>query len=176
MSKTITVTLNYPLIIEAVKAETYIGVETGKTADNTGATFNAIAGDSDTHKRKLERILKAALGSLETAMLDFVPSSEDNGIDDNLSSSATQEFTISIKVGDRLNKSVGVLLSTLFREYIINKMISLWWAAVPDRKNDVAQYMQLANECLANIRSCLLKRAPTTSTVKFEEVEGSITD
>lgn len=183
MSKVLKVTLDYSLIIEAVKADTFISGQTEKAADgaNNAKVFGEIAGDEELHKRKLDRTLRGALGALEAFMVDFVdPSatigSSGSSISDTLSSTTKDTFDVSFAISDRFNAGLAFAIGQLMQEYIINKMLVLWWAAVVDRRNDVSQYLTLSNESLANIRRCLQKTAPSVATSSYDSVTGAVTD
>lgn len=176
MSKTLKVTLDYSLIIEAVKADTFISGQADRAADgsNNSKVFNETIGDESLHKRKLDRTMRGALGSLEAFMVDFVDNAAESSISDTLSATTSTSFEISFKINDRFNTGLAYAIAQLMQEYIINKMLCLWWAPVPDKKNDVSQYLTLANESLANIRRCLQKTAPATSASSYDDIQGSI--
>lgn len=198
MSKTLTISLNKGLIIDAVKTETFIGGQTEKAVDgsNNAKVYNETAGDEVVHERKLQRTLRGAVGALEAFMVDFVDPSgtiktqtttkdpeddtktitteTDTGLSvmDNLGTA--DAFNIYFAVSDRFNKGLSSAIAQLMQEYIINKMICLWWSAVVDRKNDVQTYMALANESLSSIRKCLQKTAPTPSSASYDDVSGTV--
>ena len=83
MAKQLTLNLNKKLIIEAVKADTYITGAIDKSADgvkNAALAYNEQAGDDTYHERKLTRTLAGAVGSLEANLAEFVDSATQNGM------------------------------------------------------------------------------------------------
>ena len=177
MSKTLTLSLNKKLIIEAVKADTYITGAIDKSADgvkNAALAYNEQAGDDTYHERKLTRTLAGAVGSLESDLAEFVDSSVDNSISDTLASAGTTgDFSIVIIVSDRYNSGLAYPIAQLSQEYIVNKMLYYWWQSIkPALAKD---YLSFSGESLVNIRKCLAKKAPATESANYEDVTGSIT-
>lgn len=183
MSKTLAVSLKKSLVFDAVKTDTFISGQTEKAADgsNNAKVYNETAGDDTIHERKLDRTLRSAVGALEAFMVDFVDpagtitlSGKDTGMSivDTLGTTTDDSFIIYFAVSDRFNSGLSSAIAQLMQEYIINKMVCLWWAAVVDRKNDVSQYNALAQESLVSIRKCLQKTAPTPSTATYSQVGG----
>lgn len=177
MSKTLTLSLNKKLIIEAVKADTYITGAIDKSADgvkNAALAYNEQAGDDTYHERKLERTLAGAVGSLEADLAEFVDSSVENSLSDTLSEAdPTGAFEIVVVVSERYNSGLAYPIAQLSQEYIVNKMLYYWWQSIkPALAKD---YLSFSGESLINIRKCLAKKAPATSSASYEDVNGSIT-
>lgn len=176
MSKTLTLNLNKGLIIEAVKADTYITGAIDKSTDvvkNAALAYNEQAGDDTYHERKLTRTLAGAVGSLEADLAEFVDSSVENSITDNLASAgADGAFNITVQVSDRYNSGLAYPIAQLSQEYIVNKMLYYWWQSIkPALAKD---YLSFSGESLVNIRKCLAKKAPSTSDANYEDVTGEI--
>lgn len=177
MSKTLTLSLNKKLIIEAVKADTYITGAIDKSADgvkNAALAYNEQAGDDTYHERKLTRTLAGAVGSLEADLAEFVDSSVENSISDTLATAdSTGAFVISIIVSDRYNSGLAYPIAQLSQEYIVNKMLYYWWQSIkPTLAKD---YLSFSGESLMNIRKCLAKKAPATENASYEDVTGNVT-
>lgn len=175
MSKTLTLSLNKLLLIEAVKADTYITGAIDKSAgdNNHAVAYNEQAGDDEYHERKLLRTLRGAVGALEARLAEFVDSAA-GSISDTLSNAASDgSFTISVVVSDRYNSGLATPIAQLSQEYIINKMLSLWWQAIkPTMAKD---YFTFAEESLNSIKLCLTKTAPSSSTADYDDVSGTVT-
>lgn len=178
MSKTLTLSLNKKLIIEAVKADTYITGAIDKSADgvkNAALAYNEQAGDDTYHERKLTRTLAGAVGSLEANLAEFVDSATQNGITDTLATAGEDgAFTIVILVSDRYNNGLAYPIAQLSQEYIVNKMLYYWWQSI--RPALAKDYLAFSAESLTNIRMCLAKTAPTVSGASYEDVTGDVTD
>lgn len=176
MSKSLTLSLNKKLIIEAVKADTYITGAIDKSADgvkNAALAYNEQAGDDEYHERKLTRTLAGAVGSLEADLAEFVDSSVDDSISDTLAAAGTDgSFNITIIVSDRYNSGLAYPIAQLSQEYIVNKMLYYWWQSIkPALAKD---YLSFSSESLVNIRKCLAKKAPSTESANYEDVTGSV--
>ena len=187
--KLITLNLKKGLIFEAVKTDTYLTGQMERTIDgaNNARAFTEQAGDDTYHERKLARTLYGAVGRFEVELADFVDTSKgaDDGaysIDNTLSDTA-DDFTIFFYTSSRFNEGLIKPLSQLAQEYLINKMIAMWWMAT---KPDLANVYQVyANDSLSSIRKCLTKTSPTVPTttsdgvitdVPFDSVTGNSTD
>lgn len=176
MANTLTLTLDKTLIIEGVKADTYITGQIDKSADsvkNASLAYNEQAGDDEYHERKLLRTLRGAVGKFEAHLAEFVDTSAPDSITDDLSSTTTDTFSIEVKVSERYNAGLAKPMSALAMEYIINMMLYAWWQSIkPSLAKD---YIAFANESLMSIRLCLAKTAPATSSSAYENVTGEVT-
>lgn len=176
MSKTITLSLNKDLIIEAVKADTYLTGQIDKSGDavkNASLAYNEQAGDEQYQERKLLRTLRSAVAKFEANMAEFVDSAE-GSINDTLSSTTVNDpaFTITIVVSDRYNNGLAKPLSSLAEEYITNAMLYSWWQSIkPALAKD---YFNFAQESLTHIRLCLAKTAPSASAAAYTDVTGTV--
>ena len=154
MAKSLTLRLDRALIIEGVKADTYITGEIDKSADavkNAALAYNEQAGDDNYHERKLIRTLRGAVAKFEA----------------NLAA-----FTIVVKVSDRYNAGLAEPMSALAMEYIINMMLYAWWQSIkPALAKD---YIAFAQDSLTAIRLCLAKTAPKTASGDYKDVTGSV--
>ena len=176
MAKTLTLSLNKNLIIEAVKADTYITGLIDKSADgvkNAPLAYNEQAGDDTYHQRKLTRTLAGAVGSLEANLAEFVDSATDNGISDTLASAGEDgAFNIVVLVSDRYNNGLAFPIAQLSQEYVVNKMLYYWWQSI--RPALAKDYLAFSSESLSNIRLCLAKKAPSISEASYEDVTGDV--
>ena len=179
MSKTLTLNLNKKLIIESVKADTYITGAIDKSADgvkNAALAYNEQAGDDLYHERKLVRTLGEAVGALEAQFAEFIDTSVENGLSDTLAQADTHDgaFTITIVVSDRYNNGLAYPLAQLSQGYIINKMLYYWWQSI--RPALAKDYLAFSAESLTNIRMSLAKTAPAVSSANYEDVTGDVTN
>lgn len=191
--KLITLNLKKGLILEAVKTDTYLTGEAEKTLDgaNNARSFTEQAGDDKYHERKLMRTLYGAVGRFEVELADFVDTSAITANTsegtiysiDNTLSDEQDDFTIYFFTSSRFNEGLIKPMCQLAQEYLVNKMIAMWWMAI---KPDLANVYQVyANDSLTSIRKCLTKTSPATPTttdggvtkdITFDSVTGESTD
>lgn len=151
------------LIIEAVKAETYIKGEIDKaSAQGTNKfAYNEQAGDDEYHERKLIRTMNTALGELKGLLSNYLNNSGDN-IADNITSGTDANdndvIFIELNVSDRFNKAYSDPLAKLCSKYIEDKMLVLWWGAI--NQNQAAFYNTLVASDVDSIEKCFNKTAP----------------
>lgn len=175
MSKTITLNLKKDLIIEAVKADTFLTGQIDKSMDavkNAALAYNEQAGDDTYQERKLLRTLRSALAKFEANMAEFVDSSAGAAINDTLSSDSN-DIAVTIIVSDRYSNGLAKPLSSLAEEYIVNTMNYSWWQPI---KPDLAKtYLAFAQESMVHVRLCLAKTAPESSKAEYTDVTGTVT-
>lgn len=174
MAKTITLNLQKDLIMEAVKAETYDTGRITKSADpvkNAPAVLSEQAGGEQHQERQMLRTLKQAVATFEAQMAEFLDAGTGT-INDTLSDSQSQ-FTITLVVNDRYNNGLAKPMSSLCEDYLINKMLFMWWNS-RDQKF-AAQFVINAQDSLEHVRLCLAKTAPSASQSSYTDVTGSVT-
>ncbi|MBR2291700.1 MAG: hypothetical protein IJ868_05235 [Prevotella sp.] len=174
--KTITLSLDRALIIEAVKDDTYITGQIDKSADavkNAAVAFNEQAGDEEHHERKMLRTLRMAVSKFEANMMEFVDSASGT-INDTLADTTAQNtaFTIIINVSDRYNSGQAMPLSSLAYEYIVNQMLYAWWQ--PVKPTLAKDYLAFSQDSLTHIRLCLAKTAPTAAAGDYTDITGTV--
>ncbi len=177
MSKTITLNLNKQLIIEAVKADSFLTGQIDKAEDavkNASLAYNEQAGDETYQERKLVRTLRSAVAKFEANLAEFVDSAV-GSISDTLANAGSDgKFTITVIVSDRYQNGLAGPLSSLAEEYIINVMDYTWWQAI---KPSLAEtYFKFASDSITHIRLCLAKTAPTSSAADYSSVKGEVTN
>lgn len=174
MSKTITLSLKKSLILEAVKADTYQSGLVDKAADpvkNASLAYNEQAGDETYQERKLVRFLRSGLARFAAAMNEFVDS-ENGSISYTLTDNA-DAITIKVVVSDSYNDGLAQPLSSFAEEYVSYTMDYMWWQSIkPALAKD---YFGYAQDTLTQIRLCLAKTAPASSSSSYTDVTGTVT-
>lgn len=174
MSKTITLSLKKSLILEAVKADTYQSGQVDKAADpvkNAALAYNEQAGDETYQERKLVRFLRSGLARFAAAMNEFVDS-ENGSISYTLADNA-DVIAIKVVVSDRYNDGLAQPLSSFAEEYVSYTMDYMWWQSIkPALAKD---YFGYAQDTLTQIRLCLAKTAPASSSSSYTDVTGTVT-
>lgn len=171
MIQTITLTLVKPLIVEAVKNETFFKGNIDKAIDAKAAAlaYHEQAGNEDYQERMLERGLYTALEELKTHLSDYIStsgfSSADNSID---SSESDDKILVHLNVTDRFNKGYTNSLARLCSKYIEESMLMDWWKPVNEKQS--ALYAQFVERNLASIKRCFNKTAPTAPTVPYTTI------
>lgn len=172
----LTLTLNAADIKTAVKADTYITGQIDKSLDpvkNASQAYNEQAGDDAYHEVKLYRTMKGAVAKFEANMAEYVDPGSGSSVADTLTSSTTDDFTITIPVGSRFYDAFANTLSTLAQEYIINMMLYSWWQAIKTAFAD--KYYNFAQESLEMVRKCLSKTPPEATLSSYTDVTGTVT-
>lgn len=174
MSKTITLSLKKSLILEAVKADTYQSGQVDKADDpvkNAALAYNEQAGDETFHERKLLRYLRSGLARFAAAMNEFVDSN--NGSVTYTLTDTSDDISIQVVVSDRYNNGLAQPLSSFAEEYISYTMDHMWWQSIkPSLAKDFYGYAQ---DTLTQIRLCLAKTAPASSSSSYTDVTGTVT-
>lgn len=174
MSKTITLSLKKSLILEAVKADTYQSGQVDKAADpvkNAALAYNEQAGDETYQERKLVRFLRSGLARFAAAMNEFVDS-ENGSISYTLADNA-DAIAIKVVVSDSYNDGLAQPLSSFAEEYVSYTMDYMWWQSIkPALAKD---YFGYAQDTLTQIRLCLAKTAPASSSSSYTDVTGTVT-
>lgn len=174
MSKTIKLALKKSLIMEAVKADTYQSGQVDKAADpvkNASLAYIEQAGDEKYQERKLIRFLRSGLARFAAAMNEFVDT-ESGTISYTLANDA-DDISVSIVVSDRYNSGLAQPLSSFAEEYISYVMDYMWWQSIkPALAKD---YFSYAQDTLLQIRLCLAKTAPASSSSSYTDVTGTVT-
>lgn len=174
MSKTITLTLERDLILEAVKAESFDAGRIEKTSDPVKvapAASSEQAGGETHQERQLFRYLKTALGKFEAQMGEFLDAAS-GSISNTLKSVSGSTFTVTMIVNDRYNAGLASPMADLCEDYLINQSLFAWWNT---RKQDYAKSFLLnAQDDIDHIRLCLCKTAPAASSKTYNDVNGSV--
>ena len=173
MSKIVTLLLKKSLILEAVKADTYQSGQIDKSADpvkNASLAYNEQAGDETYQDRKLLRFLRSGLARFAAALNEFVDS-ERGSISYTLTD-GSDDISIQVVVSDRYNNGLAQPLSSFAEEYITYTVDYMWWQSIkPTLAKD---YFGYAQDTLTQIRLCLAKTAPTSSSSSYTDVTGSV--
>lgn len=155
------------LIIEAVKAETYIKGEIDKsTAQGTNKlAYNEQAGDDEYHERKLVRTMDTALGELKGLLSNYLDNSGATTANNvNITEvSANDTIVLTLMVSQRFNQAYADSLAKLCAKYIEDKMLVLWWGTI--NQNQAAFYSNLLVSDIDSIERCFNKTAPEAPAV-----------
>lgn len=176
MAKNLTLTLNADEIKLAVKSDSYITGQIDKSADmvkNAALAFNEQAGDETYHETKLYRTMKGALAKFESAIAEYVETSDPTATVTDTLTSSLGSFQITIKVNDRTSGAFATTIAHLAQEYIINTMLYYWWQ--PIKPALAKDYLVFSQDNLTDVRRCLAKSAPTASASSYDDISGSVT-
>lgn len=160
--KTVTLQLVISLIMESVKAETYIKGRIDKSVDDKAAAlaYNEEAGDETFHERKLFRTMHTSLSRLKAKIGDYIATAQ-NGEADNIFSSVAEDndtITITLNVSDRFNEAFAEPLAKLCSKYIEDYMLFLWWGTFNVKQAEF--YRTIAEVDMQDILSCFAKTSP----------------
>jgi hypothetical protein len=158
------------LIIEAVKAETYIRGAVVKAADDktNAMVYQSQAGDEKVHERKLMRNLYHATEELKTYLTDYLDiigyANADNNIESTIDEAA-QTLDIEIIVSERFNKSYTESLARLCSRYIEDSMIISWF--LPVDPNQAQVYRMSLETTKQAIQRCFNKLPPIVPAIPY---------
>lgn len=174
MSKTITLTLEKDLILEAVMAESFDAGRIDKTSDPVKvapAASSEQAGGETHQERQLLRYLKAAVGKFESQMGEFLDAAN-GSISNTLKTTTGSTFTITMIVNNRYNSGMASPMADLCEDYLINQMLFTWWNS---RKQDYAKSFLLnAQDDIDHVRLIMCKTAPAASSKDYNDVNGQV--
>ena len=177
----IKLTLYKSLIIESIKAETYIkgAVDKAANANATALAFQETAGDETVHERKLQRLLSTSIATLKTQIAPFLdqsPNSQGSNVSTQFDDDKIYFF---LTVSDRFNRSLTDPLAKLFSKFIEENSLFLWYGTFSPEQAKF--YQSLIAEDMTEIMQALSKKAPVnvaipyTSTLSITNNEITIT-
>lgn len=166
---TIKLNLVISLILEAVKAETFIRGNIDKAANDTAykQAYHEEAGDEQFHERKLMRSIYTAAEELKGMLGDYVsrqgPSLADNIICEIAEDTDSIVFTLN--VSGRFNTAFTTSLARLCSKYIEDKSLMLWWGTFD--QTQATYYATLCANDATAISRCFNKTAPRVPKIPF---------
>lgn len=171
------------LVVEAVKANTYLKGKIDQAADSkaTKVSYEEIAGDDEIHENTLTRDFDTALEVLKTFFVDYlVPTPQtvgDNAIYYSDKTDGIVEFVLS--VSRRYNGTLTDALARLSARYIEDYMTYQWWLKTTNLKQAEPYQATLSVDEQA-IRKCFVMSGPTVPSVPYTttlttKVDGSET-
>jgi len=172
----IRLTIIKPLIIEAVKNETFLKGQTDKaaTANASGTPTGGIAlayheqaGDETYHERLIARSLATYVADFKSLLGDFLTANGQTSGDNIIETVDGDNLILTLSVSDRFNTSLTDALAKLASEYITNATLMDWWRPINERQS--ALYGTFLERNIASIRRCFNKTAPAVPTTPYTE-------
>lgn len=170
----IRLTLNRPLIVEAVKNETFHKGQIDKTPAAAGSTANtpAIAlayheqaGDETYHERIIQRSIASNLADFKSRLSDYLVASGQQAADNIVETTDGDNIILTLSVSDRFNTSLTDSLAKLAAEYVTNATLMDWWRPVNERQS--ALYAQFLERNITAIHRCFNKTAPKAPSFNY---------
>ena len=168
MNQTIRITLVKPLIIEAVKNETFLRGQVVKAADQRAITeaYHEQAGDEAYQERILERALATNLSDLKTYLADYISTSGGSAADNSIESYEDgNNIILTLNVSDRFNRGFTEPLAKLSSKYIEEAMLMDWWRPINEKQSSL--YAKFVERDLEAIKRCFNKTAPVAPKVPY---------
>ena len=167
--KTIKLNLVISLILEAVKAETFIKGNVDKATDSASyqLAYHEEAGDEQFHERKLMRSIYTAAEELKGILGDYVQRQGPTGAD-NITYEVqkdTDSIVFTLSVSDRFNTAFTTSLARLCSKYIEDKSLMLWWGTF--NQTQAQYYATLCATDITSISRCFNKTAPRAPQIPF---------
>ena len=164
----IKLTLNKPLIIEAVKNETFHRGQIDKASDEKAITlaYHEQAGDDAYQERLISRGLYTAVEELKTWLTDYLVTSGLTAADNSIESQIDGDnIVVQLQVSERFNKAYTQSLARLSSKYIEESILVDWWKPINEKQS--ALYGTFVARDLAAIKRCFTKTAPSMPTVPY---------
>lgn len=172
------------VVIEAVKATTYLKAKIDTAADNNAAKvgFNEAAGDDQVHERVLTHDFDTSLEIVKTILAEYlVPNAQtigDNIIYYDNKTDDVVEFIIN--ASRRCNGTLTDTLARLVAKYVEDYMTFQWWTRTTNLKQAEIYQASLAID-EQSIRRCFVLSGPAVPTVPYTQhltakVDGSEED
>ena len=184
---TIQLTLNKPLIVEAIKNETFHRGQIDKTpaattppgsaASTIAFAYHEEAGDETYHERIIQRSIAANLSDFKTLLCDYLTASGQTSADNVAQTTDGDNIILTLLVSDRFNTSMTDALAKLASEYIINASLMDWYK--PFNEKQSALYASFLERNITAVRRCFNKTAPIVPTYRYPttlSVVGSAID
>lgn len=169
------------VVIEAVKATTYLKAKVDSAADEKAVKigFNEAAGDDEVHESTLTHDFQTALEIVKTLLAEYlVPTTQSVG--DNIIYYNDKEDDIVEFVLNASRRCSGALTDTLARlvaKYVEDYMTYQWWTKTTNLKQAEIYQTSLALD-EQSIRRCFVLRGPSIPTIPYTQnltakVDGS---
>lgn len=160
------------LIVEAVKAETYIKGTVDRAAGGDQHASNAVAyhetaGDETVHERKIIRGIWTSSDKLRSYIQDYLDVDGASVADNNTLTvdEANDKIVLTLNVSERFNKANSDALARLCSKYIEDNTLVLWWGAI--NQQQMQYYNALLVEDMAGIQRLFNKRAPSIPETRY---------
>lgn len=169
------------VVIEAVKATTYLKAKVDSAADEKAVKigFNEAAGDDEVHESTLTHDFQTALEIVKTLLAEYlVPTTQSVG--DNIIYYNDKDDDIVEFVLNASRRCSGTLTDTLARlvaKYVEDYMTYQWWTKTTNLKQAEIYQTSLALD-EQSIRRCFVLRGPSIPTIPYTQnltakVDGS---
>ena len=158
------------LIMEAVKAETYIKGRIDRATVENGEqlAYHETAGDEVTHERKLMRGIYTSSDKLRGWLQDYL-NNEGGHVGGNdfkmIVDEATDKISFELVVSERFNRSNNDALARSMSKFIEDNTLALWWGTFNEK--EAAYYQGLVTEDIAGIQRLLMKTAPRVPVLSY---------
>lgn len=168
----ITLNLVLSVIVEAVKAETYIKGAIDRAAGGdqhatNGVAYHETAGDESVHERKIIRGIYTSADKLRSYIQDYLDVAGSSTADNNavVISESADSIKLKLVVGERFNKANSDALARLSSKYIEDNTLVLWWGAINQQQAQF--YSTLLVEDMSAIQRLFIKKAPSAPATTY---------
>lgn len=172
----IKLTLYKSVILEAIKAETYLKGIIDKSADDKAiaVAYHETAGDEQVHERKLSRCIEGALAALKTRLSPYLDSSNSTAGHNIYSESQDDVIYLYLTVSNRFNQSMVEPIAKLCSKYIEDWSLFSWYGGIGD-KNQTGFYQDLLAMDFRNITEAISKKSPVVVKIPYtSKIELSV--
>lgn len=164
----IKLTLYKSVILEAIKAETYLKGIIDKSADDkaVAVAYHETAGDEQVHERKLARCIEGALAALKTKVSQFLDSTNSTTGSNVYSETSDDAIYLYLSVSDRFNQAMVEPIAKHCAKFIEDWALYLWYGGIGD-KNQITFYKDLVMVDVHNIMDAIAKKSPVAIRIPY---------
>lgn len=153
-TKQLTVTLFMSELIYDVQNKTYLTGRSRNNGNNHEEVANMQANDDDDNLNQIVRSLGNAFSTLKTKLSEYILSSTTSSTNEIIDS--TTNLTLNLNMPSNYNQATAEAISSAAHRYMVNVAIGDWFTIT--NKADAADYMNLSNANLQEIRESINKR------------------
>lgn len=156
------------VIIEAVKAETYIKGIADRSADErmTGIAYVETAGDETLHERKLMRGLYSSLDKFKLILSEYLEDDSHDNVNNSVNYNISGDAIVfTLTVPDNFRSANKDVLARICSKFIEDNILVLWWGTINPKQAEF--YTTMLNEDIYLIKKTFEKGAPNAAQTPY---------
>lgn len=160
MSRTLVISLSLKEILFDIRNKSYLTGKTREADERIRATIQASTDDDP----QMLRAIQNATDRVTVLLSNNIANDADDSTDDSFFEDDSDANTISLVLPDNFNGGMSKSLATMIHDYVVSSALREWFMLT--FKAEAADYVQLNNVELADIKAAVSKRmAPTRPTI-----------
>lgn len=156
--KAVKATIEMSWLIYDILNETYLRGRTIQDDKNYKEVASMFASEDEENYEKLLRSIKKAFAEIKTELAEYL---DESGLEtSNVAISGDDDLVLNLTMPSNFNEAATAGLGEAVHDYLKNVAVSDWYLVT--NKTDAAEYVQLAQKSLENIRKSVSKRSRPT--------------